>query len=56
MPCRPLRNPPGSYHFHTVGRSGSGEFALRHILEPFAWPRAPLEERMAQLEVPITFV
>jgi hypothetical protein len=39
-----------------VAAPGSGEFALRHILAPFAWPRAPLEERMQQLEVPITFI
>ncbi|PRW58725.1 putative 1-acylglycerol-3-phosphate O-acyltransferase [Chlorella sorokiniana] len=44
------------YHYHTLGKTGSGEFALRHILEPFAWPRAPLEERMAELDVPITFI
>ena len=25
------------YHYHTLGKSGSGEFALRHVLEPFAW-------------------
>ncbi len=44
------------YHYHTVASPGSGEFALRHILQPFAWPRAPLEDRMQQLDVPITFI
>ena len=56
--CSPHLHPclPPQYHYHTLGARGSGEFALRHLLEPFAWPRAPLEERMAELDVPITFI
>ncbi|KAL4445756.1 hypothetical protein ABPG77_008955 [Micractinium sp. CCAP 211/92] len=44
------------YHYHSLAPRGSGEFALRHLLAPFAWPHAPLEERMAELDVPITFI
>ena len=46
----------GEYHYHTMAPPGSGEFALRHILAPFAWPRNPLEHRMQHLECPITFL
>ena len=51
---RPL--PHLQYHYHTLGQRGSGEHALRHILAPFAWPRQPLEERMRDLQVPVTFI
>jgi hypothetical protein len=33
-----------------------GEFALRHLLEPFAWPKLALEERLHELKVPVTFM
>ncbi len=34
------------YLYNILAADGSGEFALRHILEPFAWPRVALEERL----------
>ena len=43
-----------SYFYHILVARGSGEFALRHILAPFAWPRQALEERCADLQVPVT--
>lgn len=43
------------YFYHILAARGSGEFALRHILEPFAWPRSALEHRAADLPVPVTF-
>lgn len=48
--------PSVQYHYHSLAPRGSGEFALRHVLAPFAWPHAPLEERMAELDVPVTFI
>jgi len=44
------------YMYHVVAAPGSGEFALNKILEPFAYPRAPLEDRMHELKVPVTFI
>lgn len=44
-----------SYFYHILAARGSGEFALRHILAPFAWPRQALEDRCANLKVPVTF-
>ncbi|KAL6776482.1 CGI58 [Auxenochlorella protothecoides x Auxenochlorella symbiontica] len=44
-----------SYFYHILAARGSGEFALRHILAPYAWPRSALEERCADLSVPVTF-
>jgi abhydrolase domain-containing protein 5 len=44
------------YMYHVVAAPGSGEFALNKILEPFAFPRAPLEDRMHELKVPVTFI
>jgi abhydrolase domain-containing protein 5 len=44
------------YMYHVVAAPGSGEFALNKILEPFAYPRAPLENRMHELKVPVTFI
>ena len=45
-----------AYMYHVLAAPGSGEFALNKILEPFAYPRAPLEDRMDELKVPVTFV
>lgn len=39
-----------------VAAKGSGEYALRHILEPFAFARSPLESRLSGLSVPVTFI
>ena len=44
------------YMYHVVAAPGSGEFALNKILEPFAFPRQPLEDRMHELKVPVTFI
>jgi len=44
------------YMYSVVAARGSGEFALRHILEPFAFPRDPLEDRLHELRVPVTFI
>jgi hypothetical protein len=39
--------------YHVVAGRGSGEFALRHLLEPGAWPKcgAALEDRLHDLKV-----
>ena len=44
------------YMYGIVASKGSGEYALRHILEPFAFARDPLEARMSGLEVPVSFI
>lgn len=44
------------YFYHIAAAPGSGEFALRHILAPGAWAHDPLEERLMQLKVPVTFI
>ena len=44
------------YMYHVLAARGSGEFALNKILEPFAFPRSPLEDRLHALPVPITFI
>uniref|UniRef100_A0A7S1SUR5 AB hydrolase-1 domain-containing protein n=1 Tax=Tetraselmis chuii TaxID=63592 RepID=A0A7S1SUR5_9CHLO len=44
------------YQYHILAQNGSGEHALRHILQPFAWARQPLEHRISDLKVPVTFV
>ncbi len=41
----------GNYFFHITAAKGSGEFALSHILGPFAWARHPLEGRLHKLQV-----
>jgi pimeloyl-ACP methyl ester carboxylesterase len=32
------------------------QFALKHLLEPFAWAKSPFEERASDLKTPVTFV
>lgn len=32
------------------------QFALRHILEPMAWAKAPFEKRAASITCPLTFI
>lgn len=44
------------YCYQIAAAPGSGEFALRHLLSPGAWAYAPLEERLAELKVPVTFI
>ncbi|KAK9823325.1 hypothetical protein WJX72_001941 [[Myrmecia] bisecta] len=44
------------YFYHIMAANGSGEFALRHILQPFAWAAHPLEGRLQDLKVPVTFI
>lgn len=45
------------YLYNILASDGSGEFALKHILEPFGWPREALEGRLEALgSTPVTFV
>ncbi|KAI8111275.1 hypothetical protein M9434_004847 [Picochlorum sp. BPE23] len=44
------------YMYGILSAKGSGEYALRHILEPFAYPRSPLEYRLDTIKVPISFI
>ncbi|KAG1679091.1 hypothetical protein FOA52_000446 [Chlamydomonas sp. UWO 241] len=44
------------YMYQITAAPGSGEFALRHLLAPGAWAHAPLEKRLHELKVPVTFV
>lgn len=44
------------YFYHITASKGSGEFALRHVMTPFAWGKAPLEHRLNELKVPVTFI
>jgi abhydrolase domain-containing protein 5 len=44
------------YMYGITSAKGSGEYALRHILMPFAFARSPLEIRMAELTVPVSFI
>jgi len=37
-------------------REGSGEYALNVLLEPKTWARNPLELRLPELQVPLTFL
>lgn len=39
------------YFYHITAADGSGEYALRHLLGPFAWARHPLEGRLQDLKV-----
>ena len=42
------------YHIH-AGR-GSGEYSLATILQPGAWARIPLYNKLSQLRMPVTFI
>ncbi|CAD7701645.1 unnamed protein product, partial [Ostreobium quekettii] len=44
------------YFYQITAAKGSGEYALRHIMAPFAWAQHPLEDRLADLRVPVTFI
>ncbi|KAK9840870.1 hypothetical protein WJX74_005899 [Apatococcus lobatus] len=44
------------YFYHITADRGSGEFALRHLLGPFAWARNALETRLHELKVPVSFI
>ncbi|GIL68065.1 hypothetical protein Vafri_21379 [Volvox africanus] len=44
------------YFYSIAALPGSGEYALRHLLAPGAWAHAPLEERLHELRVPVTFI
>eukprot|EP00879_Flechtneria_rotunda_P006913 GHRR01007260.1.p1 GENE.GHRR01007260.1~~GHRR01007260.1.p1 ORF type:complete len:413 (+),score=123.85 GHRR01007260.1:218-1456(+) len=50
------RNVFKDYFYHIAAARGSGEYALRHILAPGAWAHAPLEDRLSELKVPVTFI
>ncbi len=43
-----------AYFYHIMSARGSGEHALRYLLGPFAWARAPLEDDLHQLKVPFS--
>lgn len=43
------------YMYHITASPGSGEYALRHLLEPFAWAKEPIGPRVSQLKVPTSF-
>lgn len=51
-----LPTPQKFHRYQILAARGSGEFALRHLLEPFAFPRSPLEDRLHKLKVPLTFM
>ena len=38
------------YMYHITASPGSGEYALRHLLEPFAWAKDPIGPRVSQLK------
>lgn len=44
------------YFYHIAAGRGSGEYALRHLLAPGAYAHAPLEGRLHELQVPLTFI
>ncbi|CAL5229333.1 g12639 [Coccomyxa viridis] len=44
------------YFYHIMAARGSGEHALRHLLAPFARAKHPLEGRLHELKVPVSFV
>jgi pimeloyl-ACP methyl ester carboxylesterase len=45
-----------NYVYHVIAQPGSGEFALKHLLAPLAWAKVPLEDRLLDLKVPVTFI
>merc|ERR1712093_738749 len=45
-----------TYLYQTTALKGSGEYALNHILEPGAWARQPLCDRLPRLQVPVSFI
>ncbi|KAK9917093.1 hypothetical protein WJX75_000828 [Coccomyxa subellipsoidea] len=44
------------YFYHIMAARGSGEHALRHLLAPFARAKHPLEGRLHDLKVPVSFI
>lgn len=44
------------YMFEVLGGAGSGEFALRKLLKPFAWAQYAMERRTSELRPPVTFI
>eukprot|EP00882_Tetradesmus_deserticola_P007407 GHRQ01007804.1.p1 GENE.GHRQ01007804.1~~GHRQ01007804.1.p1 ORF type:complete len:467 (+),score=186.71 GHRQ01007804.1:110-1510(+) len=57
MPLEPAESSTfRDYFYHIAAARGSGEYALRHILAPGAWAHAPLQERLAELKVPVTII
>lgn len=39
------------YFYHIMSARGSGEHALRYLLGPYAWARAPLEDDLRDIKV-----
>lgn len=46
----------GEYMYTVSKPPASGEYAINHILEPGAWARRPLETRLTDLTIPVTFL
>ena len=44
------------YMYHVLAQKGSGEHALRYLLAPGAWAHVPLQSRMDELDIPLTFI
>jgi abhydrolase domain-containing protein 5 len=44
------------YLYAILSGRGSGEHALRHLLAPFAWAHHPWEDRLHELQMPVTFI
>ena len=45
-----------SYFYHISAARPSGEHALRHIFHPIAWGKDPLDKRLSDLKVPVSFI
>lgn len=45
-----------SYFYHISAAKPCGEHALKHIFHPIAWGKDPLEGRLSNLKVPVSFV
>jgi len=46
----------GNHLYQILMRKGSGEYALLHILELGAWAVSPLQARLVDITVPVTFL
>ncbi|KAJ1339231.1 hypothetical protein BSLG_006369 [Batrachochytrium salamandrivorans] len=45
-----------AYIYHISAQTGSGEFALAHLLAPGAWAYSPLHNRLSALKMPVSFI
>eukprot|EP01025_Chloroclados_australasicus_P015969 TRINITY_DN1779_c0_g1_i2.p1 TRINITY_DN1779_c0_g1~~TRINITY_DN1779_c0_g1_i2.p1 ORF type:complete len:389 (-),score=26.22 TRINITY_DN1779_c0_g1_i2:279-1277(-) len=44
------------YIYYMLSQRGCAEYALRHILEPMAWAKEPLEDKLTELQTPFAFI